>query len=96
MPAWARDKCVYIPENGVDPDCLQTSRSRPARIPLKAAFVGRLVPYKGADILLEAAAELLRNNRVHAVIAEVKVLPVQSEHTCCDRTARDQMVVSLD
>jgi glycosyltransferase involved in cell wall biosynthesis len=53
------DKCVYIPENAIDPERF-TSRCR-ARdtAPLRVAFVGRLVPYKGADILLEAAAPLI-------------------------------------
>lgn len=32
--------------------------------PLRAAFVGRLVPYKGADMALEAAAPLLRAGRM--------------------------------
>jgi glycosyltransferase involved in cell wall biosynthesis len=59
MPNWMRDKSIYIPENGVDINLF--SRTRPPRIslPLQAAFVGRLVPYKGADVLIEAAAPFL-------------------------------------
>jgi len=62
MPRWAKVKCVYIPENGVNAvgGDVQRKRSRP----LRAAFVGRLVPYKGADILLEAASEFLRNRQI--------------------------------
>ena len=60
MPSWARRKCVYMPENGVDLERFSRPRDRVASIPLKGAFVGRLVPYKGADMLLEAAAEFLR------------------------------------
>ena len=33
-------------------------------LPLKVAFTGRLVPFKGADMLLEAAAPLIRNGKV--------------------------------
>lgn len=55
-----RDKCVYIPENAVDPHRFSTTASRVNGPPLRVAFVGRLVPYKGADMLLEAAAPLVR------------------------------------
>src|SRR5262249_23000329 len=61
---WAKDKCVYIPENGVDLDRLQLARNRSACLPLRGAFVGRLVPYKGADMLLEAAADFLRRGEL--------------------------------
>ena len=64
MPDWAKHKCVYIPENGVDLDRFSNSRDRIASIPLRGAFVGRLVPYKGADILLEAAARFLRSGQL--------------------------------
>lgn len=60
IPDWAREKCIYIPENAVDPQRFSIRRTRSASLPLKAAFVGRLVPYKGVDILLEAAADFLR------------------------------------
>ncbi len=59
-----RSKCVYIPENAIDPSRF-TGRCQPAQGgPLRVAFVGRLVPYKGADILLEAAAPLIRENTI--------------------------------
>jgi glycosyltransferase involved in cell wall biosynthesis len=64
MPNWARKKCIYMPENGVDLERFSDPRDRTASIPLKGAFVGRLVPYKGADMLLEAAAEFLRNGQL--------------------------------
>ena len=64
MPSWAKEKCVYIPENGVSLDRLEFARDRSACLPLRGAFVGRLVPYKGADILLEAAADFLRKGQL--------------------------------
>jgi glycosyltransferase involved in cell wall biosynthesis len=60
MPRRHLDKCIYIPENGVSPGLLSPPRSRRPSIPIQAIFVGRLVPYKGADILVEAAAPLVR------------------------------------
>lgn len=64
MPSWAAEKCVYIPENGVDLERFDNPRARAACLPLKGAFVGRLVPYKGADILLEAAAGYLKKGQL--------------------------------
>jgi glycosyltransferase involved in cell wall biosynthesis len=60
------DRCVYIPENGIDPDRFQRiAQPAVAGAPLRVAFVGRLVPYKGADMLLEAAAPLVRAGKIH-------------------------------
>jgi glycosyltransferase involved in cell wall biosynthesis len=64
IPARYQDKVVYVPENAVDPARFDRQVSRPVALPIRLAFVGRLVPYKGADIVLEAAAELLRAGRV--------------------------------
>ncbi len=64
MPSWAQRKCIYIPENGVDLERFSRPRDHTASLPLKGAFVGRLVPYKGADMLLEAAAEFLKGGKL--------------------------------
>lgn len=64
MPDWAKSKCVYLPENGIDRKRFSRVRNRKAQCPLRAVFVGRLVPYKGADILLAAAAGGLADGRL--------------------------------
>jgi glycosyltransferase involved in cell wall biosynthesis len=61
VPDYARDRAVYLPENAIDPERFSGYVTRPVATPLRAAFVGRLVPLKGVDMLLEAAAPLLRN-----------------------------------
>lgn len=62
------DRCVYIPENAIDPDRFDETPARPpfgsGGEPMRVAFVGRLVPYKGCDMLLHAAAPLIRDGRV--------------------------------
>jgi glycosyltransferase involved in cell wall biosynthesis len=60
MPASCRDRCVYIPENGIDPQRFSQVRERSAAPPLKCVFLGRLVPYKGADLLIRAGAQAMK------------------------------------
>lgn len=64
MPAAARARCVTIPENAVDPERFARRAQPCGSGPLRACFVGRLVPYKGLDMLLEAAAPLARAGRL--------------------------------
>lgn len=60
--------CVYIPENGYDPTRFAAPPDRAEGPPLRVVFVGRLVPYKGADMLLAAAAPLVREGLVEIEI----------------------------
>lgn len=64
MPSAVKDRCIYLPENGVDLAKFPPGQRR-MQLPLQAAFVGRLVPYKGADLLLRAARPQLRAGRLH-------------------------------
>ncbi len=59
-----RGRCVYVPENAIDSARFPPSPNKTAAGPLRVAFVGRLVPYKGVDMLLEAAAPLVRSGKV--------------------------------
>lgn len=64
LPRSVRQKSVYIPENGISrEEALQISIREPSSS-LRCVFVGRLVPYKGADILLEAACYYLKADRM--------------------------------
>ena len=72
MPEAYRDRCLYLPENAIDPARFgRSTADRPSAAdavrdgkPIRAVFVGRLVAYKGADVLLDAAAELIRARKL--------------------------------
>lgn len=61
-------KAVWLPENAIDParfpEIGTDPPPPPAGTPPRVAFLGRLVPYKGADMLLEAAIPLLREGKM--------------------------------
>lgn len=60
LPTSVQPRACLIPENGIDPSRFNTPSQQAISGPLRCAFVGRLVPYKGPDMLIEAAADLLR------------------------------------
>ena len=60
MPARYHAKCVYLPENAIDPARFPRQPVAEPRTPVSIAFIGRLVPLKCTDLLLEAAAPLAR------------------------------------
>lgn len=64
IPKSAANKSIFIPENGVDKDLFAEPRTPRASLPLQAAFIGRLVPYKGADMLIDAASPFLREGQL--------------------------------
>lgn len=63
IPGHLCDACIYIPENAVDLTRF-SRRAVHAGGPLRGCFIGRMVPYKGPDLLLEAAAPLLADGRM--------------------------------
>ncbi len=64
LPPRASDRSIYLPENGIDAARFTTDGVRPIGSPLRVAFVGRLVAYKGADMLIDAAADLVRDGKL--------------------------------
>ncbi len=64
IPDAYQHKCFYLPENAIDPARFNRTAVQTGTLPLKACFIGRLVPYKGPDMLLEAAGPLLRDGRM--------------------------------
>lgn len=63
IPARYQEKVFYLPENAIDPMRFN-QRTFPEDQVLRACFIGRLVPYKGADMLLAAAAPLLKAGKM--------------------------------
>lgn len=60
MPARHRSRTVWLPENAIDPARFTMAAAQPGTLPLRGCFIGRLVPYKGADMAIRAALPLLR------------------------------------
>jgi glycosyltransferase involved in cell wall biosynthesis len=65
IPARYGGKVHYIPENAIDPTRFNKVAGQNTEGQLRAVFIGRLVPYKGPDMLLEAASDLMREGRLH-------------------------------
>ncbi|TBN38651.1 glycosyltransferase [Paracoccus subflavus] len=64
IPRRYRQKTLWLPENAIDPARFNLVAPQDLAQPLRACFVGRLVPYKGPDMLLEAVAPLARDGRL--------------------------------
>ncbi len=64
FPVKYREKSFYVPENAIDPERFTVKRTRTAGTPLRCVFLGRLVQYKGADMLIEAAMPLIKEGKI--------------------------------
>lgn len=79
IPEAQAEKCVYIPENAINPERF-SRRAQHYTVPLRACFIGRMVPYKGPDMLLEAARPLLEAGRLELdLIGDGPMLPALKE-----------------
>lgn len=82
-------KTFWVPENGVDPQRFPFTQRRMGKGVLRVAFVGRLVPYKGADILLEAVARVAPDLPV-----EVLIIGEGPERDALERTVATQRLTA--
>lgn len=66
LPEDARDKAIDFPEVGIDPEIFSVPPERANKDQLTFIFVGRLVPIKCADVLIDAfaASPTLRRHRL--------------------------------
>jgi glycosyltransferase involved in cell wall biosynthesis len=73
IPPWFRGRRYYLPENGLDPERISLATDwTPPEPGKKFRFVtiGRLVPYKGMDLIIEAMAQseaLRRDAELHVI-----------------------------
>jgi glycosyltransferase involved in cell wall biosynthesis len=85
LPPEAQAKSIFIPENAIDPARFGSARVDPERYArLSLCFIGRLVPYKGPDIAIIAAQDLLRSGAATLTVigdgpmmAELKALAAE-------------------
>lgn len=77
IPEAHRSRCIYLPENGIDPSrFFRLGTPGEHAGPLKVCFVGRMVPYKGPDMLLAAALPLVREGLVRIdLVGDGPLLP---------------------
>lgn len=64
IPTLYKGKTIWLPENAIDPDRFNKRAAQDVSGTLRGCFIGRMVPYKGPDILLEAAAPLLAKGQL--------------------------------
>ena len=87
IPAAYQPKTIYLPENAIDLTRFNRVASQGPG-PLRACFIGRMVPYKGPDMLLSAAAPLLRDERlVIDMIGDGPMMPALRAQVQADGTA---------
>lgn len=64
MPAHVRSKIFYMAENAISKARFSLKNTSNYDGVIRAAFIGRLVPYKGADMAIEAMQSLLRDGKM--------------------------------
>lgn len=76
IPTRFKSKCIYVPENAIDPARFSAAITMRSSGIMRACFIGRLVPYKGPDMLLEAVAPLIKSRRLHLdIIGDGPLMP---------------------
>lgn len=66
LPSECHDRCINVPEVGIDPELFYQGADRPDSPRLRFLFAGRLVPYKLPEVLIEcfARSEVLKKHEL--------------------------------
>lgn len=64
IPSKYHSKCFFLPENAIYEKVVNEAIPKEFSFPLRIAFVGRLVPLKGVDLMIKAAASLVWERKV--------------------------------
>lgn len=91
IPARFRDKTIYLPENAVDLSRFSRCAMPSAGGPARGCFIGRLVPYKGADMLIAAAAPLLRAGTLRLDLIGDGPMMAELRALCADEEVEDSV-----
>jgi glycosyltransferase involved in cell wall biosynthesis len=84
LPPAMQPRSVLIPENAVDPNRFAAPFDRARYEAINLCFIGRLVPYKGPDIALEAAQHLMRAGRARlTIIGDGPMMSALHEQAVC-------------
>lgn len=76
VPEAHRERMIYLPENAIDPQRFWRRAQHGTGGPMRACFIGRLVPLKGVDMLIAAAAPLLASGRmVLEIVGDGDMMP---------------------
>lgn len=79
------DKISLFFENGIPKSFLQAANTRTPNNKIKLLFVGRLVPYKGADLVIEALGRLkpsLQNQLTLTIVGDGSERPELERRVC--------------
>lgn len=83
IPQAHHPRVIYLPENAIDPVRFwREADHRPTLQggPMRACFIGRLVPLKGVDMLIDAAEPLLLSGQMTLdIIGDGPVMPALQE-----------------
>lgn len=89
IPKRYRSKCFYLPENAIETSRFNMTRQHVATKPIKVVFVGRLVPLKSVDILIQAAAPLIKSGHI-----DLEIIGAGEEMASLRQLAKDEQVES--